>query len=328
MNRGFAEFSSKPQDIPVRVDQALDWLAKADRSKRFFLFVHTYEVHSPYLPPKAHDLFTDSAYEGLMRARVNLLRQVPDLAGTEGDEYFISDDDYPLPKDARYMSDLYDGGIHFTDAELGRLLDVLTAPPWSEDTAILVTSDHGESFLEHFAMEHTQLYQQVLHVPFILHRPNGTIGTSDVPVSGVDVAPTVMDLLGLPIPAGIDGFSVLRPIPADRLRLSYNEKAGWGGGMSLRRGDAKLLRNADKSVFGRYKNPDAVGWQRFDLQRDPSESNPLPMDDEEGRELAKLVVRVSEEHQEEASRLRKGKVESRALAPEVIEELRRLGYVE
>ena len=97
----------------------------------------------------------------------------------------------------RFLSDLYDGGVRCTDAEVGRLLDTLAASGWGDDTAVLVLSDHGEAFGEHDDLDHASHYRSVTHVPFMLHAPGGITGRRNEPVSGVDVLPTVLDVKSL-----------------------------------------------------------------------------------------------------------------------------------
>ena len=66
------------------------------------------------------------------------------------------------------MIDLYDGGIAYTDAEIGRLLEALDRHGLREDTVVAITSDHGEAFWEHGVPLHRDLHRENLHVPLIL----------------------------------------------------------------------------------------------------------------------------------------------------------------
>jgi arylsulfatase A-like enzyme/Tfp pilus assembly protein PilF len=108
--------------------------------------------------------------------------------------------DPPEPYKSRYASRPYDGEIAWTDSLVGRLLDELTQLDLSKKTVIAVLADHGESRGEHGEHGHGYfVYEQVTHIPFILatpySKPHGRV--VDTVVRSVDVAPTVLDLVGV-----------------------------------------------------------------------------------------------------------------------------------
>jgi arylsulfatase A-like enzyme len=146
----------------------------------FFLFVHTYQVHEPYAPPRGYaDLFPDvKADDEHDAARANYERE------------------------ARYTDDLLAG-----------FLDTLEARDLAEHTIVVVTSDHGEGFGEHFWSGHGfDLHDEALLVPLVLRAPglipSGTVVEEQVGL--VDLAPTLLTLLGLPVPADMQGQSFAR----------------------------------------------------------------------------------------------------------------------
>ena len=200
--QGFARFDVLPRtgqsaDVRLIVDAALEWLDTA-RQHPYLLMVHTYEVHQPYLDPDGFaEPFLDPAYDGRLDRRVK-------VASTRPEEYDAAD--------AAWMLGLYDGEIRRADHHLARLLDRLRSSPRWNRTAVLVTSDHGEEFLDHGGVEHVmgRVYDANVHVPLIVRLPDGTRrGTVQAPASGVDVAPTLLDLAGLDPDRTLPGRSLL-----------------------------------------------------------------------------------------------------------------------
>jgi arylsulfatase A-like enzyme/predicted Zn-dependent protease len=107
--------------------------------------------------------------------------------------------DPPEPYRSRYAGRPYDGEIAWTDAQVGRLLDGLAQSGLGGRTVIALLADHGESLGEHGEQGHGYfVYQPVTHIPFILAAPySGMKGrVVEAVVRSVDVAPTVLDLLG------------------------------------------------------------------------------------------------------------------------------------
>lgn len=116
----------------------------------------------------------------------------------------------------------YLGEVRWIDNQLARLFTELTALGLADDTAIVFTADHGEEFGEHGGKWHGDLYPEDLHVPLLVYVPGGAPRKIDAPVSTVDVAPTILDLLGVTAPAEYDGDSLVplvdgEPPPADRV---------------------------------------------------------------------------------------------------------------
>jgi len=313
-DRGFDTFVAIPETIDRKVDRVLEWLKTADPAKRQFLFLHTYEVHGPYVPPEEHDVFTGDAYQGPLRDKLTEMRGRK-LGGWKRMAEF-----FPKSKstnaEGRFFSGLYDGGIRFTDAEIARLLDTLATEPWASDTAILVTSDHGEEFGEHGRFSHESLYQTVLHVPFLLHLPGGPTGEVDTPISGLDVTPTVLDVLGLPPADLTDGVSALEPPPRDREILAYHGEPNLGGGVALRFRSYKLMRNDARRP-----------WTLFDLAKDPRELRSLSVLTEPGKFGKQRIKALLERQAKLASVLHTGDPERQVISEEMKRQLEGLGYL-
>jgi len=117
----------------------------------------------------------------------------------------------PPPYREQYKDAPYNGEVAFTDAQVGRLLDEFKAMGLYDNSLIVALSDHGESLGEHGEPYHGNfLYQGTMHIPLLVRVPGGRRGVvvSDL-TSSIDVAPTVLDALGIERPASIQGVSLL-----------------------------------------------------------------------------------------------------------------------
>ena len=187
-------------------DRAIDLLDRfGDRP--FFLFLHFYDPHWHYDPPEA---VRAPLREAVRRARS------PASGGTSRRDAGRRS----RRADLEHLLALYDGEIRYTDDELGRVLDHLAARGALRNTLVVVTSDHGEEFLEHGSWEHQKtLYEEVDPRPAdrssARHR-----GPRREPaqVSLLDVAPTILAWAGLAAPPTFQGRSLLAPLPAPSAR--------------------------------------------------------------------------------------------------------------
>ncbi|MBX3224154.1 MAG: sulfatase [Labilithrix sp.] len=106
----------------------------------------------------------------------------------------------PTPRDK------YDAEVTFTDRHLGTLLDFVDAKPWGKRTVIVVTADHGEAFGEHGQFAHGfELWENLVRVPMFLVVPGVAPKRIDVPRSTLDLAPTILELMGVDAKATTDG---------------------------------------------------------------------------------------------------------------------------
>ncbi len=184
----------------------------------------------------------------------------------------------PPPFAERFAARPYDGEIAYVDAQLGRLLAGMRGAGALANTLVVATSDHGESLGEHDEIDHGYaLYDSVLSVPFLMRGPGVPVGrvVEDV-VSGVDVTPTALDLLGLPSPPDLDGRS-LRALwsgKATSPRLAYAETLatqldlGWAPLFAVR-GRRFLYVRAPRPEL--YDTPADPGQLR-NLLEDPDEA--------------------------------------------------------
>jgi arylsulfatase A-like enzyme len=109
------------------------------------------------------------------------------------------------------LSDYYDSSVHWTDHNIGILVDALERKGLVDSTIIVVASDHGEAFMEHAVMGHSKdLHREVARVPLIIAFPGAVDGVVvRQQVANIDIWPTLLDVLGLPPLAGADGRSLV-----------------------------------------------------------------------------------------------------------------------
>lgn len=179
----------------------------------------------------------------------------------------------PPPYDDLYATHLYDGEIAYADESLGVLLDELERLGAADDTLVVLTADHGEGLGEHGETTHSFLvYDATLHVPLIVRPPGGSRGrVVDAPVTLADVMPTILDLVGVAAPPGLDGRSLARCLeaepclPADRPlyaeTLSPALSHGWAELRAWRRGSAKYIHGPRPELYDLAVDP----GERVDL---------------------------------------------------------------
>ncbi len=116
--------------------------------------------------------------------------------------------------------DYYDAEVTFTDIYVGRLMDFVAAQPWGARTAFIVTGDHGEAFGEHHQYVHGfELWENLVRVPLFMVLPGVRPRHVDRRTSALDLAPTILDLLGVNADGGPAGRTAL-PRPASKAAAS------------------------------------------------------------------------------------------------------------
>jgi arylsulfatase A-like enzyme len=308
---GFAEFTENPGEkrrgpghVRVTFGQARRWLEHRAR-RPFFLFVHTYQVHSPFRPP--------DEYAGLFEGD-----------GAPG----------PAEAWARRMRDAYDREIRFVDDQLRVLLAALGDA--ADRTLVAVVSDHGEEFAEHGLFQHGgAVYEETLRVPMIFRGPGVPAGRYAAPVSLIDVTPTLLELAGLPPPAQQDGVSL---VPLLRGEADAPDRTLFAEARARRRWLAPRLGEswnppliAVRSTESKFivHRPDAGEAQptvHFDLERDAQERAPRRVRGEELQRVNALVDDYLAGRVDPSERLEPD--EPNALDPDLRERLRQLGYLE
>lgn len=193
-----------------------------------FMWVHLMESHSPYLPPEPHARVSPRTRTARSDLEVNeaLYRFLYLQWGAKPENIsFPSLDELGITKAelTEHLLGLYEGEIHFCDAELGKLIETMRGLGLLEDTLIVITADHGEEFFDHGYVTHhfkSALAEELIRIPLLIRPPGGVPGGRRVEelVRMVDIAPTILDAVGLGGEAiGMDGVSLRPALDGGRL---------------------------------------------------------------------------------------------------------------
>jgi choline-sulfatase len=178
--------------------------------------------------------------------------------------------------------DRYDGEITFTDRYVGKLLDFIAGQPWASRTTVIVTADHGEEFGEHGMTRHGfEVWETLVHVPLMVFAPGAKPATIESPRSALDLAPTILELLGLPPDPAFEGRSLVPEIygtPGEDRDVVVDLPATSDNGRrrALVHGDEKIICFDTNSACKLY-----------DLAADPMEKSPVI----KGPELKQMKAR-------------------------------------
>jgi arylsulfatase len=178
-------------------DRALEFV-EAHRREPFLLWVHYFDPHGVYLAHPEFDFTTAPDYHGPVVSGMKFtdLTQIVDRL---------------TPADVDQLERFYDSEIAYTDRQIGRLLDGLRERGLFDTSCVVFTADHGEEFLDHGHVGHTNtLHHELLDVPLIVKVPGLEKGVVDRPVASVDVVPTILDALHLEAPCRLTGHSLRR----------------------------------------------------------------------------------------------------------------------
>lgn len=314
MNR---EATDSHRDVtgPRTVEAVQGWLDREctpGDARPLFLFLHLWDVHYDYMPPREYVERFDPGYTGTLDGR-DLLHD-PAI------------DAHMAPRDFDHLVALYDGEIRFTDENLGRILAALDRKGRLGKALVLVTADHGEEFFEHGNKGHQRsLFDEVVRVPWVVSWPGhltaGRIVADQVRI--VDVMPTILGLAGIAVARSGTGAS-----PMDGRDVS-----------PLLRGDSmepapallELLVDGNEVLGFRTDRAKTITWPkagvsyRYDLRLDPREEAPVVAE----RSVDGEALRALDRAIEAAAAL---KSSGRARPIEIGTDLRRrlgfLGYTE
>jgi arylsulfatase A-like enzyme len=251
-DQGFASFDDsnalghRAVTAPDVTDRAVDFLDRnAGGEQPFFLWVHYFDPHLVFVEHEGHTFSPPTDYKGPVRPGLELAELNKLKLNEEGRDELISH---------------YDSEISFTDKHIGVLLDRLRALGEYDDTLVVLTSDHGESFREHGVLGHgSTLYNEVVNVPLIVKYPSEHKhpGGRTQPAALLDVVPTVLEVAGVPAPVPLQGH-VLGRAPKRRTIPSYTHRNGG-------------LRSLCDVRFKLIQRPVTGEEEMYNLARDPEE---------------------------------------------------------
>lgn len=248
------------------------------KEKDFFLFIHTWKVHAPY---------TSSYFLEKGRLSEEVLNYINHPSILPGENSIVKFRKFLKKNKLLNVVDcvaMYDGGIHYVDRYIGRLIDKTKQLGIYNDLMFIVVSDHGEHFADHYPKRFYNNhggdhYEEYIQVPLIIKYPQQAVKPEKrhESVSLIDVFPTVLDFYGIEIPAFVQGESLLKPhsrrkpyIVSEAISLEGIERK------MIRVGNLKYIvtmRNPSKSERANW---DSITKRRlFDLKNDPLEKKNL-----------------------------------------------------
>jgi arylsulfatase A-like enzyme len=332
---GFDRFDfpqqTRQRPAPDVVPLATKWLRSRGSSDPFFLWLHLFDPHMPYAPPPPYNQSSSPhMVESLPEFSWPGLFSIVDKTG--GD----------LPKDSfdRALA-LYDGEVEYVDHWLGVILDALQELGSLDSTVLVFTADHGECFSHGVFFEHSScLYDGAVTVPLIFRYPKAIAEGVRVAsqVETLDIAPTILALLGIPIPDDFLGRSLLElsdsPLPETE-RYAFLQHAVYQDVVVERRRERS---GRFKSVGGEPTRPvradQQVGlrsseWkyilsqeqeELYDLELDPAELRNLAEDRADVvRRLRPILRRWMSDHPLKVR-------DPGKISPELLDTLKALGY--
>jgi arylsulfatase len=250
-------------------DRAVEFLEQHPPEQPFFLWASFVHPHHPFTPPAPYDTMYDPADMPAPRwlageaeswpeayRRKHYARRQGVLGGHEDIGMdAISDDEW------RRVRAFYYGMITLIDVQVGRLMETLRRQGMLEETVIVFTSDHGEMLGDHHLVFKGTTFDEVTGVPLIVTRPGEAQAGAqrDLLTNSIDIMPTILDAVGVPIPAGVQGVSLLPALDDATLTVR----------------DATLIENV--GVRRSVRTHDALlTWhgygqlgELYDLRRDP-----------------------------------------------------------
>ena len=249
-------------------DAFLDWVRRTPRDRPFFAFINYFDAHDPYVPP--------ARFLGRFGSRPR----------TPSDYQFLFDyrnidkDSNQIPN-ILMARDCYDDCIAFLDDQLGRLMSALRGQGLLDNTLVVITGDHGESFGDHSVFRHgSAIFLDQIAVPLVILSPDAPAGrTVGTPVSLRDLPATVVDQLGLSAGSPFPGRSLAAfwsnsgRQTAQETTPALSELAHWNAFEPQPQN--KLSREGLQMSLvasGRHYIRDGTGSEQlYDLKRDPSE---------------------------------------------------------
>lgn len=294
-HRGF-EFYIDPtqrRSLSINADnreinrRVLPWLEQHHR-EQFFLFIHYWDPHTPYMPPRAHRrLFYDGDPCDPANTTLRGLDRHP-LGKTWRETWFNRLGPGEIT-DAHYIEALYDAEIRYCDEGIGALLKTVDRLGRRDDTLVVLLGDHGEMMFRHgIFFDHHGLYDGNLRVPLIVRHPEFAARRVKAMTCHMDVAPTLLALSGLSAPEEMDGVSLvpwMRGERGDAVReFLVCGECTWQMKWALRTPERKFILARRGDAYGTPTR------ELYDLAEDPNEMRNLA--GERPVEAAELETRL------------------------------------
>lgn len=265
------EYFKFPVRLEFPIDRVFDifFSRVRDTNQPFFAWIHLFPPHAPYLPPKE--------YTGLFEPQTKFRRWSEQLQ--------IIKPRYFSKTQQRQVNELmarYDEFIMYCDGEFKNFIIQLERIGLSDNTVIILSADHGESF-EHGYLTHggPLLFEQMTHIPLVIKEQGQGKGRFiDLTVEQIDIPATILDYAGITVPSWMEGRSLrpllegstIEPKPVFSMQLEKNLRGDkiTKGTIAVWKGDYKLIHDLEKNeslLFNIKEDPDELN-NLFDKERD------------------------------------------------------------
>ena len=265
--RGFDYFKCLPFLSAPHVNKIIySWKDNIKNSDKFFIWAHYVDPHHPYYPkaPWIEQYISKTSTQKLIlskKRRYELLQLIPMLKKD--------------PQSLAYLIALYDSEINFVDSYIGKLIQKFEL---DKNTLIIITSDHGEEFLEHDQLDHgNNLHQETIHIPLIIKLPYSTKKEmAEKHVTLLDIMPSILHILDINPPEQTIGksFWEMEGIISWLKQISQRKGAPNYTFSELDRNNniSKTIMTQKWKYIFNYKNKTE---HLFNLKSDPLEKNDL-----------------------------------------------------
>jgi arylsulfatase A-like enzyme len=269
----------------------------------YFVWIHLFPPHSPYLPPLPYMGMYDSSYKlATDKSQVGILKMPLYKYQSKYYQYFPRE----LQPDIDTLRARYDEFIRYCDNEFENFIKKLANSNKLQNTVIILSSDHGESFEHNYGMHGgPHLYEQVTSIPLIIKEPDRADGRiiNDL-TEQIDIPPTVLDLANIPAPQWMEGRSLVPLMQGKRLPLmpvfSMNFEKNPSRGHEITKGTIAVWEDDYKLIHYLAKNRTLL----FNLKQDPDELNNLF--DKEPEVSQRLLTLIQKNIKEANERIRIG----------------------
>ncbi|WP_435079431.1 sulfatase [Halococcus sp. AFM35] len=273
-----------------------EWFETTDSGPRF-AWIHYMDVHDPYLP-KDNTQSSDIDPRRAIQLQKRMVDSPEKLSTADGEE----------------LKRLYKGEVEYVDACLGELFDTVDEHLGLEDTVVCLISDHGEAFGEHDYYRHPhEFHEEVSRIPIMFRQPDTEADRVDVPVSNVDVFPTLLSCVGVPVPDACSGRTVL----SDDF-LNRDDRDVYGHTGDPNQGKAMVANREWKYVLDIASDSETL----YDMENNPGERVDIAAERTDIRERLKSSL---QEHLNDIKD-RGTEVSSPDVSGDVNDRLERLGY--
>lgn len=294
--RGFEIYDDQGEGIEKGTEKVLNYLKENKDNRPFFIFYHTYEIHSPYNPPEPYNNIFGEYRSNIKPTNAELLKYVHTAWKDLSEE------------DLKFLKARYDGTIRYTDDNLLKFFQKLQEFGFFKKYFLILTADHGEEFCEHGGLLHRDyLYEELIHIPLIITGTGIPKGKKiNHLASHIDILPTILKMAGIKkmdFHPGKDLFNIKK---RKFIFCQYENRR-----YAIRTEKYKFILNGDGKL------------ELYDLIRDPKEKENLS---DKNLKICKKFKNELEKFKNSLPDFCSSKTRAN-LSKEDIEKLKSLGYI-